>query len=154
VMYKKYSRSLAAVALLFFCNSIFSMNMARPYEFLFQAERKPDYRMQITTLGEFSFGQAKGYNEDGCDVNILRIYNPDQNALKMLDGFADSTAIGQKRIQVNANDDGVRGHYLVCGDLSMQGLSISGRWALPYHLAIRAHMPFYFAQLKNVSWIN
>jgi len=153
-MYKKNSISLAAVALLLFSNFCFSMNMVRPYEFLFQAERKPDYKMQVTTLGEFSFGHAKGYDENGCDVNILRIYNPDQNALKMLDGFDDTTAIGQKRIQVNANDDGKRGHYLVCGDLSMQGLSFSGRWALPKHFSVRAHIPFYFAKLKSVSWMN
>jgi len=130
------------------------MNIAHPQQFLFQAERNPDYRMQLTTLGEFSVSCAKGYDECGCDVNVLRIWNPDQNALKMLDGFADETAIGQKRIQVGANDDGVRGHYLVCGDLSMNGLSLSGRWALPKGFAIRAHMPFYFSKLKNVRWQN
>ena len=155
MMYKKYiSQFLATVLLFSFFGSSFSMNMARPYEFLFQAERKPDYTMQLTTLGEFSFGCAKGYNEEGCDVNILRIWNADQNSLKMLDGFEDSTAIGQKRIQVNANDDGTRGHFLVDGDLSMNGFSLSGRWALPKGFVIRAHVPFYFAKLKCVNWLN
>jgi len=108
--------------------------------------------MQVVGLGQASVSDAKSFDENGCRVNVLRIWDEDQNSLKMLDGFADSSAIGQRRILVNANDDGVRGHYLVDGDLSAHGFALSGRWSLPKGFSIATHFPFYFMRLQNVSW--
>lgn len=131
-----------------------AMNLVHPYETIIRAEHTPFYSMQLIGLGQFSVGKAKGYNENGCSVNVLNIWNADQDALKMLDGFADDTAIGQRRILVNANDDGVRGHYLVHGDLSACAFALSGRWALPHFFALSAHLPLYHMKLSNVSWCN
>ena len=35
----------------------------------------------------------------------------------MLDGFESDSVIGQKRVAIDADDDGQRGHFIVGGDL-------------------------------------
>lgn len=152
-MYNKqlFTRCLT-MGLLAVSSGASAMNLTHPYETIIFADHTPFYSMQVIGLGQFSAGKAKGYNEEGCRVNPLRIWNADQDALKMLDGFDNNTAIGQRRILVNANDDGVRGHYLVSGDFSVSSFALSGRWALPHHFAIAAHFPFYHMKLSNVCW--
>lgn len=150
-MYKKITMLLAILSL-FVANISFGMNLTRPYDSLVRAERKDDCTFQLKLLGQGSFSCAKGFDEDGCKVNILRIWNEDQNALKMLDGFDPATAIGQTRVHVSANDDGARGHFLVDGDLSAHGLAFSSRWCLPQNFSFVAHIPFYFMNMKNVAW--
>ncbi|MCK5632966.1 hypothetical protein KAH94_04405 [bacterium] len=152
MIHKKYTNRLFAALLIFTCSSSFSMNITRPYNFFARAEHLDDYRMQLFVFGQGSFSCAKGFNDDGCQVNILRIWNDDQNALKMLEGFPVESDIGQTRIRIDANDDGVRGHFLVDGDLSAHGLAFSARWSLPEHLSIVTHVPLYFMRLKNVCW--
>ncbi len=152
-MYKKYTARFVAVFFLsIYGCCVFAMNITRPYDPFVRAETKPGYRMQVSALGQASFGSAKGYNEDGCKVNILRIWNTDQNALKMLDGFDENSKIGQMRVRVGANDDGVRGHFLVDGNFSAYGFALSSQWALPAHFSVALHLPFYFMRLKNVRW--
>lgn len=152
MMYKKLMTLLAGLLLLFASGTAFSMNMTRPYNSLIRAETSPGYRMQVVGLGQASVSDAKGFDEDGCRVNVLRIWNGDQNALKMLDGFSDDSLIGQRRILVGANDDGARGHYLVDGDLSAQGFALSGWWSLPKGFSVATYFPFYFMRLQKVNW--
>ncbi len=153
-MYKKLLARSWVLGIVFIAQSVAAMNLIHPYETIIRAEHTPFYSMQVIGLGQFSLGKAKGYDECGCRVHPLRIWNADQDAIKMLDGFSDDTAIGQRRILVNANDDGVRGHYIVDGDFSAAGFALSGRWALPHSFAIAAHFPFYHMKLSNVSWCN
>jgi hypothetical protein len=131
-----------------------AMNLVHPYDLIVRAEHTPFYALQVIGIGQGSVGHAKCYNEHGCRVNVLNMWNDDQDALAMLDGFDDDTAIGQRRILVNANDDGVRGHYRVHGDFSAAGFAFSGRWALPHYFAISAHLPVYHMRLHNVQWCN
>jgi len=151
-MYKRYATRFLIISFFIFGQAAQAMNMILPRHAWVKAERRPEYMMQLSCLGQFSFGEAKAYNEDGCSVNVLRMFDADQNALKMLDGFDSETDIGQRRIRIGANDDGVRGHFLVNGDLNAHGLAFSGRWSLPYNFSFAVHVPFYFMSLKNVCW--
>jgi len=140
------------VFLLSIATTGYSMNLTQPYDPFVQQERTKGYRLQFSVLGQGSFSSAKGYDEDGCRVNVLRIWNSDQNALKMLDGFDSDTKIGQMRVRVGANDDGVRGHFTVCGDYKKHGVSFSGRWRFHEDFSIVAHVPVWHDSLKNVLW--
>ena len=141
------------ITLLFlFCTNSFGMNVFRPHDFFLQMEQQEKRGWQFTLFGQASVGDAKGYDEEGCSVNMLRIWNADQNSLKMLDGFDDTTEIGQLRIRVAANDDGVRGHFLTCGDMSWYGGALTARWGLPQDLSIFVSLPFYHQEVNDVVW--
>lgn len=151
-MYKKIVTRFTIISFLVLTTIVEGMNITRPYESLIRAEYCSNSCFDVAAIVHASFSDAKGFNEDGCKVNVLRIWDEQQDALKMLDGFAAETEIGQRRVLVNTNDDGVRGHFLVDGDLSAYGFSLVGRWLLPKNFSVVTYIPFYFMQLKGVTW--
>jgi hypothetical protein len=149
-MIKKILMSCALLVSSF--GQIYGMYLMRPYEQMLRPEMRPDYCFQMSLLGEHGFNTL-GLDEDGNKVNVLRIWNQDQNALKMLEGFDPASPIGQRRILIGANDDGVRGHFDVHGDLDYQfGCAFSGRLGFCHGLSVSAYLPYYRIKLTNVSW--
>jgi hypothetical protein len=97
----------------------------------------------------------KAFNCAGDSVNVLRIWNPDQNALKMLDGFPDDSCIGQKRIQIDADDDGIRAHFKVNGDLKLDGsFALGFRYFFLRNWIFSAYLPVFVMRLQNVCWAD
>jgi hypothetical protein len=85
----------------------------------------------------------------------LRIWNADQNALKMLQGFPTESPMGQLLMSLDAADDGVRGHFFVDGNLS---LLYNVEWGARYQCAqdffIGAYVPIRSMRLSNVCWCD
>ncbi len=132
--------------------TMYGMNILRPYDTLIRPAYTNDYRFQVDLYAQGGVAD-KGYNADGCSTNALRIWSGDQDALAMLDGFPSSSTVGQKRIAVDANDDGVRGHFCVDGDLRTKFSGAVGlRAFFKEAFSISAYLPFYVMELDNVCW--
>lgn len=129
-----------------------SMNLLNPFDTLIRPEYDGKRPFQASFFGEIGFGDS-GFDDCGHKVNVLQVFSADQNALKMLEGFDPDTPIGRKRIEIDANDDGVRGHFCVNGELD---LDFAGaflfRWMFLDNFTLNISFPFYAMQLKNVVW--
>lgn len=135
------------------CGSITqAMNMVKPYTVFLRPHFPEDLRFLASVYAEKGFC-ADGFDECGNKVNVLRILSCDQNALAMLDGFDETSDIGQLRVSLNANDDGTRGHFNVCGDLKHRySLAFSGAVSLPYDFSLHLYLPVHSTSLSNVFW--
>ncbi len=142
---------IVVVSLLLCVSRIGAMNLLQPYNPLLKPEYTADYRAQWAFYAETGFNH-KAYYGDGS-TNALRIWNPTQDALAMLDGFSEGSLIGKKNIEVDANDDGTRGHFCVDGDLDLRFAgAIAMRTFFHRTWAISAYLPFYSTRLHNVCW--
>ena len=132
--------------------SVYGMNVIRPYQILLRPPKIPGSWFQLYTIGQFGFGD-EAFNFDGDKVNALQIYQCEQDALAMLDGFDSCTKIGQLRTRVDASDNCVRGHFNVCGSLDVDAVVRFGaRFFLNHDLSLALYLPFYKMKLKNVAW--
>lgn len=141
-------------ALTVFCAafSAHAMNLLQPYCTLIRPDYSAIRPFQFFTQVETGY-DSKGFNAAGDSVNALQIWDCDQNAIAMLKGFDAKTCLGQKRIQLDADDDGTRGHFNVCGDLDLRAAwSVNFRWFFADAWSVGFYFPFYSMQLKNVCW--
>ncbi len=131
-----------------------AMNLLQPYNPLLRPYYNVCDEGTVTLYAETSIAN-KNYNSEGCSVNPLQIWQSNQNALAMLEGFPEDSALGKLRNLIDATDDGVRGHLNVCGDLSMPiDLGLAARWSFYQDWAIAAYLPFFDMHLKNVRWTD
>lgn len=129
------------------------MNILRPYDTLIRPYYDSDFPFQIALYGETGFGNTRAFDECGRINNVLKIWNCDQNSLKMLEGFDVTSAKGQLLIKLDANDDGIRGHFNVCGDLELNAaIAFAFRYFFYDNWSISTYLPAYSMQLKNVIW--
>lgn len=148
-------RDITTICLILcFYNTVSTMNVVRPYKFFFNPAPHYGTRWQLFAQPEYGF-DAKGFNPESCRVNVTRIWQSYESTLAMLNGFDCKNAIGQKRIRVDANDDGIRGHFDVCANLNVDfGYTLAARRALPHNILLGIYLPFYTMQLKNVRWTD
>lgn len=113
------------------------------------------YRWQTALYAEGGFHHAKGFNDDGSVANPLRIWNCQQNALAMLEGFAEDNPISQLRAALLDSDNGIRGRFLVDGELN---LNFSGALSANLYFArdwrIGFYLPFSKMSLTDVKFID
>lgn len=154
MIYKNYTRILILLCLLMNL-SLSGMNLLlRPYDTLI---RPTPYLDRCT---EFSFWIEKGlrthaYDGDGHSVNVFNIWNANQNALAMLDGFASNSPITNLFNSLDALDDGVRGRILFEGKMHYDfGGAVGGRWYFLPHAWVTAYIPFYCVRLTDVSFTD
>jgi hypothetical protein len=146
--------TMARLVVTLLCSTValHAMNIVRPYQILLRPEMQPNSWMQIYAYGEGGFA-SHGFNDCGDRVDALRIYQPSQDALAMLNGFDPASAIGQKRIRVDANDDGVRGHLAPCSKFEVPfAAQIGLRWFFNHNLSLAFYMPYYHMRLRDVRW--
>lgn len=152
MIYKKIYTFFFVSILLVTCNAVFSMNLTTLYDTLLVPERRKDSRFQFYLIAQSGF-DTKSFDCNQSVSNVLNIWNKDQNAIKMLDGFASNTDIGQLRTRIDANDDNVRGHFLVCGDLDVDFAGeFSSALFFKDQFSLSFHLPFYSMKLENVCW--
>jgi len=151
---KKMCRNIGIAVLLFGFNAILGMNLTNSvYDTLILPERNYDSRFQFFVAGQMGIGKAVAFDCCGCEENPLRIWNKTQNSIKMLEGFDPDSHIGLLRSGLDANDDGTRGHFLVCGELDINAAVDFSMWFyFLENFSVSLHLPFYSMELKNVSW--
>lgn len=130
-----------------------SMNAVRPYQILLRPPKQHNSWMQFYTSGQFGY-KSRAFGEHG-EVNPLQLYQMNQNGLAMLDGFDSATPIGQKRVRIDASDDGIRGHFTPCADFNVEAAMQFGlRFFMPHYLSLAFYLPYYHMSLRDVFWRN
>lgn len=131
-----------------------AMNFLYPYDTLIRPDYVAGTKFQFDFFGETGVKDAQGYNSNSNSVNPLLIYSCDQNALAMLDGFAENSLQGQLRKALPV-DNGVGGHFVVNGDLTVR---FGGAFGFHYfflpNTMLTLYLPVYAQRLKNVAWYN
>jgi hypothetical protein len=116
----------------------------------------PTYkRAQWTTVVAAGLSDV-GRNSAGDVVNVAQLWNPQQDALAMLKGFAPGTPQYQLAQLLNVDDDnGTRGHFTVTGKYNMMvSLLNAVRFTLPQGFFIDAMIPFYALRFHKVNWVD
>ena len=139
---------------LLFISNIQGMNLLlRPYDTLLRPTVYLDRCYELALWAETGVRPAQGFNEDNKMVDVLSIWNTDQDTLAMLDGFPVNSQQTQLRTALDALDDGVRGHLQFDSTLKLDfGGAVGARWYFLPHAWFTMYLPFYKAQLTNVTW--
>lgn len=133
--------------------AINAMNLLhRPYDTLVRPEIYLDRCWELAFWAEAGVRPARGYNENDNLVNPLAIWQCNQNALAMLNGFGPNSLQTQLRTALDATDDGVRGHVCFNGRLNLDyGGAFGARWYFLPHAWITALLPVYKVSLSQVT---
>ena len=130
-------------------------NWLRPYDTLLRPDQKMCDGMQLNFYGEFGVKKATGYNLAGQPGNVLQILSPTQDALAMLDGFPANSPICILNAEIDATDNGTRGHLTMTGNLYMDWtFAVTGRYFFWENFCLSAYLPFYGLKLTNVKWVD
>jgi len=149
---KRIFKICMTLSFLFLSSHVYSMNVKTLYDTLILPPKTPGALFQFSAQIQTGFSTV-GRNCEGLPFNILQVYNCDQNALKMLEGFDPDSVIGQLRTRIHAIDNGVRGHFCVTGDLKVDcRLDLSGWYYFLDDFSLSLHLPVYSMQLKQVRW--
>lgn len=135
--------------------SLSGMNLLlRPYDTLIRPTPYFDRCGELSIWAEGGV-RTTAYNGEGHQVNIFNIWNRNQNALAMLDGFGSSSPITDLFNRLDAIDDGIRGHVLLNGKMHYDfGGAIGGRWYFLPHAWLTAYIPFYRVRLTDFSYTD
>lgn len=134
--------------------NVYSMNLLRPYDILVRPPFTGSHTWQVAAYAEGGVG-THAFNTSGDSVNPLRIWNVEQNALAMLDGFNPNSEIGQLRTKLDANDNGTRGHLLFDGNFDVKyAFALAARAMFYEHFTLAVYIPFYSMQLNSVCWTD
>lgn len=137
-------------------SNIKSMNLLhRPYDTLIIPEVYLDRCFEIAFWAESGVRPARGYNENDNLVSPFAVWQCNQDALSMLNGFPANSLQTQLRTALNAFDDGVRGHVCFNGKLNLDfGGAIGARWYFSPNAWLTALLPFYKVRLSDVSFVD
>lgn len=137
-------------------NSTQAMNIVNsmwPYDTLIRPTFNNERRWQLAFYGEGGFHNAKGFNDDGDIVNPLQIWNRQQNALAMLEGFPKESPMSQLRAELLDSDNGIRGRFNVCGEFQMPyNLAFAGRLFFANDWSLGLYLPAFQMKLKDVHF--
>jgi hypothetical protein len=154
----RISKLLIPLTLLLFSletviNGMEFVNTLLPYDALLRPSFSNAYPWQVAGYVEAGVKNATGYNDSGDHVNPLRIWNCEQNGIAMLEGFATDSPISQLRSSLLDSDNGIRGRFLVDGDLKVNyNVSLATRFFFASDWSVGIYLPFYRMQLKNVMF--
>lgn len=131
-----------------------AMNLTNLHYVYIKPNFHGDKRLQLDILAEHGF-KTQAFDACGFCANALRIWNKEQDALKMLVGFPAESTIGLLNTRIGANDDGVRGHFLAHGNLDLiYNLNVAARWRFAQNFLIGAYLPIRSMRLHNVGWAD
>lgn len=143
---------LTCLVMMPYVRAMFPINFFRPWdENVVRPYRARGAWLDVTVTPEFGLKTIGRTScdvsclppKDGPEVNVLHIYQPEQDALAMLKGFNPNSTIGMLAQQLNVDDDnGVRGHFNFCGDLDIKNNTIfSTRFFFPHDFIIGLYIP-------------
>jgi len=131
----------------------YAMNVLQPYDTLIRMPLTNKHRWQLAMYAEGSVGHAHSFAECGKVCSPLLIWQPVQNALAMLQGFAQNSSMSALRNELNADNNGTRGLLSVTGDLKLDySLAWCARANFFEQFSIGAYLPMMSMQLSEVCW--
>ncbi|HLW72874.1 MAG TPA: hypothetical protein VKR54_02395 [Candidatus Babeliales bacterium] len=153
---KKVAFLITFLSLALTNNALRAMNIVNsmwPYDTSIRPTFNNKRAWQLAFYTEGGYHNAKGFTEDGDIVNPLRIWNAQQNALAMLEGFPEDSPITQLRSELLDSDNGIRGRFNVCGDFQMNfSTAFAARYFFANDWSIGLYLPVYQMKLKNVNF--
>lgn len=155
-MFNKISRAIVFVILINSCctsySDIFPINLFWEYDVNLRTERWECEKFEECFIPEFAV-KIDGRNSDHHKVNVLQIWQANQDALSMLQGFDSDSKIGQFASQFNfVTDDGNRGHLLPTATLEAFDFAFVGQYYLPHDFYVSLFLPFYSMRLVDVQF--
>jgi len=130
------------------------MNLLRPYDTLVRPPFNGSSKWQVAAYAEGGVG-TRAFDSCTSVCDVLHIWQDQQNALAMLDGFDANSPIGQLRTKVDANDNGTRGHLIFNSDFKVNyAVAFSARALFLQHFSFALYVPVYSMQLSNVHWCD
>lgn len=136
-------------------NSMNIVNTMWPYDTLIRPTFNNLHWWQLAFYAEGGFHNAKGFDDEGSVSNPLRIWNCQQNALAMLEGFVEDSAIAQLRSALLDCDNGIRGRFNVDGDLQLNlGSAFAANLYFANDWRLGLYLPIYKMTLKDVRFID
>jgi hypothetical protein len=155
---KRVAFLIAFISCIFTGNGIKAMNIVNtmwPYDTSIRPTFNNQRAWQLAFYTEGGYEDAKGFNDDGERVNPLRIWNRQQNALAMLEGFNENSAIAQLRTALMDCDNGIRGRFDVCGDLKLNfSTAFAARFFFANDWSLGLYLPVYQMTLKDVNFVD
>lgn len=146
---------LVLITSLLSVHAVQSMNRITAYDTLCRPVYAKDRMWQCAFYAEAGVQKAKAYADDGLLCNVLHIWQKEQNALSMLNGFDETSAINMLRTRLNAVDDGVRGHLSVSGDLHVPyAFAVAAQINFLHYFSCAIYMPYMGMELSNVRWCD
>jgi hypothetical protein len=132
-----------------FQSNIFNIDNNNNFDLTIDFPSKKQTLVQVGVYGAF---HNVGHNSDGEHVDILQIWQPNQNSLTMLRGFPSDSPTGMLASLLNsANDDGVRGHILPSAKLTGERINFLVKHKLPFNLFFNLLIPIFNLKLSHVS---
>lgn len=157
-MTRRKLRILSLISLALLSNSLSAMNIVNtmwPYDTLIRKTFNNLHWWDFSFYAEGGFHNAKGFNDEGSVANPLRIWNCQQNALAMLEGFPQDSAIAQLRSALLDSDNGIRGRFNVDGDLQLNlGSAFAANLYFANDWRLGVYLPIYKMTLKDVRFID
>lgn len=138
--------ALIAIGLLSCASATYALQLTRPFNPMLIPEYHKEQHWGIYSMLEAGIRHGPDYDACGAEVNVTRVWSPDQNALAALKGLTPD-------ISLDVIDNGVRGHFLTCGDLDLRyGVSIGAHHNFATYFIASFYMPFYSMALRNMCW--
>lgn len=129
------------------------VNSMWPYDTLIRPTFNNERAWQLAFYGEGGFHNAQGFNNDGEIVNPLQIWDRQQNALAMLEGFPKESPISQLRAELLDSDNGIRGRFNVCGEFQMPyNLAFAARFFFANDWSLGLYLPAFQMKLKDIHF--
>lgn len=156
VSYSVISHTLLVfvVGAVFSSTTVEAMNLLQPYDTLLRPPYERHKRYHFNMFLEGGFG-AKSFDCDGQVASSLQIWQCQQDALAMLKGFDPSSPISILDNQINANDDGTRGHFAVRGNVDLNfSAAFDARFFFLNDWWISLLLPVYHMELKDFRLID
>ncbi len=84
----------------------------------------------------------------------MKIWTHTQNTIEIMEGFGPASSISQflQNNLMNAQDNGIRGHFRTTGDFKAKAFGLNGRYHLPHNLTLGLYLPVYDMRLRNVCF--
>ncbi len=109
---------------------------------------------EILVIPSISFA-GQGRSCHGDKVNPLQYLATTQDALAMLKGFPVGSIESQIGQNINIDDDnGMRGHFVINGDLSFESSVFEYSYRFFSEWFLRFRMPVYIARINHTSWVD
>jgi hypothetical protein len=139
------------------CAMEYGVNLLVPYNPLIRPLASSEELVQFFIMAEAGIGHAAAFDAKH-KTDALRIYNCQQNALAMLEGFPDGSpqaALFTNIDPFHSANDGKRGLFDVSGKLKLDaGGGCTLRYFFGHGWSINAYLPFYSMRLDCVQWLN
>lgn len=155
---KQIMLSITLISITLTTNTAKAMNIVNsmwPYDTSIRPTFNNQRAWQLAFYGEGGYHHTQGFNDDSELVNPLRIWNKQQNALAMLEGFAKENPIAQLRSALLDCDNGIRGRFDVCGDLQMNfNTAFAARYFFANDWSLGLYLPVYQMTLQDVTFVD